>query len=104
MPNAKPGSIASTAETGLTAVALTMDGTRRTAEFFRVKGMDVTNSELIVVPLNHPDSEPSRLPLYASHSEETGLPSHMVCDTPQLAWEYAKIHGYKVKPCVSEAA
>lgn len=104
MRNAKPGSIANTAESGLTAVVMTMDGTRRTADFLRINGIDVTNSELIVVPLNQPDSEASRLPLYASHSEETGLPSHMICDTPQLAWEYAKIHGYKVKPCISEAA
>ncbi|MBW9074947.1 hypothetical protein [Agrobacterium deltaense] len=99
-----PGMVADTSETGLTAAVLTMDGTRRTAEFFSVTGMDVANAELIVVPLNHPDSKPSRLPLYATHRDETGLPSHMVCKTPQLAWEYAKMHGHKVKACISEAA
>ncbi|MFS8120789.1 hypothetical protein QD336_00030 [Rhizobium sp. BR 250] len=97
--NAKPAP-----DSCATAVVLTMEGTRRTASFFAVKGLDPKRQEWIVVPLNNPDADPSRLPLVADIDEETGLAAHMICKTPQLAWEYAKMHGHKVKPCTNEAA
>lgn len=86
-----------------TIAKLSDDGGRKTVEFFRVLGMDATKAEWIAAPLNDATQEPVRFPLMADFLT-SGLPAHMACETPQQAWQYAAMHGHKVKAMVSEPA
>lgn len=86
----------------MTVVVLSDHDTRKTAQFFKLKALDASTHELVIVPLNNPDADEARLPIYAQLSDITGVPGHMICETPQGAWQYAAMHGYKVKPIMSE--
>lgn len=86
-----------------TIAKLSDEGGRKTVEFFRVLGMDAGKGEWIASALNDATQEPVRFPLMADFLP-SGLPAHMACETPQQAWQFAAMHGHKVKAMVSEPA
>lgn len=86
----------------VTIAALRDDDGRKTVDFYRVQAVDTKAAEWIATPLNDPMADPVRLPLYPGFSESTGLPLNMACETPQMAWQYAAMHGFRVKALMSE--
>lgn len=86
----------------VTIAALRDEAGRKTVDFYRVQAVDTKAAEWIAKPLNDATAEPVRLPLYPGYSESTGLPLNMACETPQMAWQYAAMHGFRVKALMSE--
>lgn len=86
----------------VTIAALRDEDGRKTVDFYRVQGVDTKAAEWIATPLNDATAQPVRLPLYPGYSESTGLPLNMACETPQMAWQYAAMHGFRVKALMSE--
>ncbi|SCX29404.1 hypothetical protein DSM25558_4679 [Agrobacterium sp. DSM 25558] len=81
----------------LTLAVLKNEFGRKTARFVRVVAIDPVSQIVTTADFHDPDAPHENLPVWDGYTDASGTPKHMICETPQGAWEYAKMHGFKVQ-------
>lgn len=81
----------------LTLAIMSNEFGRKTARFAKVVAIDPMGQTVTTADFHDPDAPHENHPIFDGYADEGGVPSHMLCETPQLAWEYAKMHGFKVQ-------
>lgn len=84
-------------DSGLTLVILSNKFGRKTARFVKVVAIDPVRQIVTTADFHDPDASHENLPVWDGYTGASGTPKHMLCETPQNAWEYASMHGFKVQ-------
>ncbi len=82
---------------GLTLAIMSNEFGRKTARFAKVVAIDPVSQIVTTADFHDPDAPHENLPICAGYTDASGTPKHMLCETPQGAWEYAKMHEFKVQ-------